>query len=76
MMGVVGEARRSVESARDWIINEILRIQKPQLDQKIDEMLKPNRLRQKIKHLGSGFGIGKRLKRLGAGLSLRLNRLF
>jgi len=76
MMGVVGQVRRQADSVRDWIVKDLLRIQKVELDRKIDEMLKPpklNRITQKF--TGRGLGVGRRIGSIArAGLSL-LRRL-
>lgn len=76
MMGVVGQVRRQVVNIRDKVIKDILRLQKPELDQKIDEMLqKPKVNRIMLKYLGAGHGMGKKMgSYVGRGLSL-LRRL-
>jgi hypothetical protein len=71
MIGVVGEVKRSVENVKDWIIRDLLRQQKPELDKKIDEMLKPPKINQIIqRYVGNGLGFGKRMMRLGQGKSI------
>jgi len=71
MMGVVGNVRRSIESIKDWVIKDLIKQQKPELDRKIDEMLKPPKVNQiMIKYLGIGMNFGKTMKRLGRGLRL------
>ncbi|MFH1054805.1 MAG: hypothetical protein V1744_01790 [Candidatus Altiarchaeota archaeon] len=68
MMGVVGQVRNSIESVKDWIIKDLIRLQKPELDKKIDEMLKAPKIM--VKHLHVGAGVGKKLGFAGKGLSL------
>jgi hypothetical protein len=70
MIGVVGDARRSVERVRDWIIEEILQRQKPELDRKVDEMLKPKVKRLMVRYLGIGKGLGKKIGTIGKGLKI------
>jgi hypothetical protein len=77
MIGVVGQARRSVDSIKEWFIKDLLKRQKVELDGKIDEMLKPpKKTRITIKFTGRGLGIGKRIGGIArTGLSL-VKKLF
>lgn len=76
MNAVVGQVRRTVESIRDKVLKDLLKRQKPELDRKVDEMLKPSKVNQiRIKFTGRGLGLGRRLSRVGRGLSL-VKRLF
>ncbi len=62
MMGVVGQARKTIQNIRDKIISDILRRQKPELDRKIDEMLKPPKVnRIMVRYLGIGKSFGKKI---------------
>ncbi len=71
MIGLAGGVRRSVEDVREWIIRELRLRQKPELDRKIDEMLKPPKAsRIMLKYLGVGKEIGKKLGRIGAGTGI------
>jgi len=72
MIGVVGGIQRSYEAVKEWVIHDIIRQQKPELDRKIDQMLKPPTERNRImmKYLGVGKDIGKKLRRLGGGMSI------
>ena len=72
MTGVVGRVRRRVDSIRDWVVGDLIRGQKVELDRKIDEMLKPPRLNIiTIKFTGRGLGVGRRIGGIArAGLSL------
>jgi len=71
MIGLAGSVRRTVEDVREWIIRELKLKQKPELDRKIDEMLKPPKVNQiMVKYLGVGKEIGKRLGRCGGGRSI------
>jgi hypothetical protein len=76
MIGVVGQVRRSVDSIREWIIKDLIRRQKVELDRKIDEMLKPPKVnRIMLKYLGVGKNVGGKMGGyVGRGLSL-LRRL-
>ena len=67
MNAVVGQVRRSIEEIKDWI-KELIRLQKPELDKKIDEMLKPPKIM--VRELGLGKKFGKKIGYLGRGLSL------
>ncbi|MBD3387727.1 MAG: hypothetical protein GF416_01650 [Candidatus Altiarchaeales archaeon] len=72
MIGVVGQVQRKVESIKDRILKDIIRLQKKELDSKIDDMLKPPKVnRITIKFIGRGLGVGKRMRGfVGKGLSL------
>jgi hypothetical protein len=71
MIGVAGGLRRSLENVREWFIKELLRQQKPELDRKIDEMLKEPKLRRIMqKYLGIGKSLGGKLGAFGRGLSI------
>ena len=70
MMGVVGEVRRSVEQVREWFIKEFIRQQKPELDKKIDEMLKSPKLNRIMQRFMEGMSLGARLRRGGIGKSI------
>jgi hypothetical protein len=72
MNGVVGQVRRTITSIRERIIRDLIRRQKPELDQKIDEMLKPPKVnRIMIRFLGVGGSVGRKLGGyVGRGLSL------
>jgi hypothetical protein len=63
MIGVVDKVRRSIVSSRDAVIRSIAELQKPKLDQKIDELLKDIKKvkRVTIKYLGIGRNIGGKL---------------
>ena len=63
MMGVESRGRNSIVKTKDAILQEIARLQKPALDQKIDEMLKEAGKTKKItiKFLGRGLDIGRRI---------------
>jgi len=77
MMGLMGGVRRSIESIRDRIIRDLIKRQMPELNQKIDELLKPPKLnRIMIRELGLGKKIGSKIGRIGAGLSLIRSRFF
>lgn len=82
MIGLAGGVRRTVEDVREWIVRELRLRQKPELDRKIDEMLKPPKVNQiMLKYLGVGKEVGKKLGRSGAGRSIGrglrlLRRLF
>jgi len=80
MIGVVGRVRESVASARELILREIARIQRPVLDRKIDEMLRDARKIRGIaqKYAGTGLGVGRKLGpglRRGGSLVKRPRRL-
>jgi hypothetical protein len=76
MTGLAGGLKNSVGNIREWLVRELLRQQKPELDRKIDQMLRPPKLNRLMeKHLGLGKGIGKRLVRPGTGLGVG-KRLF
>ncbi|MFH1404452.1 MAG: hypothetical protein ABIH11_09310 [Candidatus Altiarchaeota archaeon] len=73
MIGVVDRVRQSIVDGKEAIIRKIREMQKPILDQKIDEMLKDASKTQRImvKYLGIGKGIGRRLGGfMGVGRSL------
>ena len=62
MNAAVGQVRRSVDSIKDWILKDLIRKQKPELDNKIDEMLKPPKVnRIMLRYLGAGKSIGKKM---------------
>jgi hypothetical protein len=70
MMGVVGEVRRTVENVWNRIVSDIIRQQKPDLDRKIDEMLKPPRINQIMQRSIEGSSIGRAFRRIGRGASV------
>jgi hypothetical protein len=72
MNAVVGGARRTVDSIKQWFVKDLLKRQKAELDAKIDEMLKPPKsIRIAIKFTGRGLGVGKRIGgMLRTGLSI------
>jgi hypothetical protein len=71
LLGVVGGVKKQVDSVRDWVINDILKRQKPELDKKIDEMLKPPKVNQiMLKYLGAGKRIGKSFRGSGIGKTI------
>jgi hypothetical protein len=71
MIGVVGGVRRSVENTWEWIKNELMLKQKPELDKKIDQMLQPPKLKRIMqKYLGIGKSLGGKLGAIGRGLSI------
>ena len=62
MNAVAGQVRRTVESIRDRILKDILKQQKPELDKKIDEMLKPPKVnRIMLRYLGAGKSLGRKM---------------
>jgi len=63
MIGVVDKVRNSIYSSREAIMRMIAEMQKPILDQKVDEMLKEAKKTKKVivKYAGRGLGIGKRI---------------
>ena len=75
-MSVASKIRNTVRDIKDWVISDLIKQQKPELDKKLDAMLKPPKLRNqiKVKILKIGKSIGRPMKRIGAGLSL-LKRL-
>jgi len=80
MIGVVDRIRTTVVSTKEYILQELARIQKPILDRKIDELLKDaSRVRRiTVKYVGRGLGIGKRVGsavRKGRSLVKRLAKL-
>jgi hypothetical protein len=67
---IVGRLNKTREYVRGWIVRELLRRQKPELDERIDEMLKASRVnRMMVSELGVGKKIGSHLKGFGRGLS-------
>lgn len=66
MISEAGPIQQSFERVREWIKRELFLKQKPELDKKIDQMLKP--LKQVNKIMVWEFGLGKRF---GKKLSLR-----
>jgi len=68
MMGVVGQARQTIVNIRDKILADLIKRQKPELDKKIDEMLRePKVNRIMLKYLGVGKTFGKKLGFRGVG---------
>ncbi|MBU0763042.1 MAG: hypothetical protein KKD39_08455 [Candidatus Altiarchaeota archaeon] len=71
MNALVEPIRRTVESIKNKLLKDLIKRQKPELDKKIDEMLKPPKLNQiMVKELGLGKRIGKSFRRIGSGFSL------
>jgi hypothetical protein len=71
MIAQKGGLGAQLQSIKDWLIKDLLKLQKPELDRKIDEMLKPpKRIIQK--YLGLGKSIGRKIK--GAGLGKSISR--
>ena len=56
---------KSVQNIKKWVIGDLIKQQKPQLDKQIDEMLKPPRIIQKVKNLG--ISIGRKINFRGLG---------
>ena len=70
-MTVAGGLTRTFESIKEWIVKDLIKRQKPALDIKIDEMLKPANVQKiMVRELGLGKKIGKPLGFLGKGLSI------
>ena len=71
MIGVVGQVRQRIESIRERIIRDLIRRQKPELDQKINEMLKPPKVNRIIlKYLGIGKSLGGKIGGSGVGRTI------
>lgn len=77
MNSIVGPVKRTIVDIKNKIIKDLLKKQKPELDKKIDEMLKkPKVNRILVRQLGIGKSMGKKMKRVGKGLSLLKKKLF
>ena len=64
---------KSVQNIKKWVIGDLIKQQKPQLDKQIDEMLKPPRMIQKLKKLGVSIGRKINFRGLGKKIGGLLN---
>ena len=73
MISEASPIQQSFERIRAWIKRELFLKQKPELDRKIDQMLKPLKQVNKImvREFGLGKRFGKKLSLRGLGASLR-----
>jgi len=73
MNQIRNQVKKTVESIRDWVVHDLIKRQKPELDRKIDSMLKPPKQKVpkiRLKQLGVGKRFGRKTGHRGLGLKL------